>query len=81
MCALTAVEFDYTPDNVYQSYDDPSAISQPVRTSMALSFTELTPIFEGDYSAYDKSESIRDLSASIDENDRFDGLSDDDIGF
>ena len=81
ICALTAVEFDYTPDNVYQSYDDPSAISQPVRTSMALSFTELTPIFEGDYSAYDKSESIRDLSASIDENDRFDGLSDDDIGF
>jgi len=89
ICALTAVEFDYTPDNVYQSYDDPNAISQPIRTSMALSFTELTPIFEGDYSAYDKSESIRDLSAEFvpgptqfeDRTDNVPNMDEDDIGF
>ena len=89
ICALTAIEFDYTPDNVYQSYDDPNAISQPIRSSMALSFTELTPIFEGDYSAYDKSESIRDLSAEFipgptqfeDRTDNVPNMDEDDIGF
>ena len=49
ICALTACEVNYTPDNVYQSYDDPKAVSQPVKTIMTLSFTELTPIFASDY--------------------------------
>ena len=87
VCALTAVEFDYTPDNVYQSYDDPNAISQPIRTSMALSFTELTPILESDYSALDKSESVRDLSATRlsdsteDRNGNVPNMSEDDVGY
>jgi len=49
ICALTSCEINYTPEGVYQSYDDPNAVSMPVRTNMTLSFTELTPIFEQDY--------------------------------
>jgi hypothetical protein len=49
ICALTQCEINYTPDGVYQSYDDPSAGSSPVRTVMTMSFTELTPIFQDDY--------------------------------
>jgi hypothetical protein len=49
ICALTTCEVDYTPDGAYQSYDDPKAVSQPVKTIMTLSFTELTPIFASDY--------------------------------
>ena len=49
ICALTTCEVNYTPDGAYQSYDDPQAVSQPVKTIMTLSFTELTPIFASDY--------------------------------
>jgi len=49
ICALTACELNYTPEGVYQSYEDADAVSMPVRTNMTLSFTELTPIFEQDY--------------------------------
>lgn len=53
ICALTACEVNFTPEGVYQSYDDERAVSQPVRTTMTLSFTELTPIFESDYLSED----------------------------
>jgi hypothetical protein len=53
ICALTACEVNFTPEGVYQSYDDERAVSQPVRTTMTLSFTELTPIFESDYFSED----------------------------
>lgn len=49
ICALVACETNFTPDGVYQSYPDPYAGAQPVRTTMTLSFVELTPIFENDY--------------------------------
>ena len=49
ICALTQCEINYAPDNVYQSYEDSSAGSSPVRTVMNMSFTELTPIFQDDY--------------------------------
>jgi hypothetical protein len=49
ICALTTCEINYAPDGVYQSYEDASAGSSPVRTIMNLNFTELTPIFRGDY--------------------------------
>jgi len=49
ICALTACELNFTPEGVYQSYDDPEVTSMPVRTNMTLSFTELTPIFAQDY--------------------------------
>ena len=49
ICALTTCEINYAPDGVYQSYEDDSAGSSPVRTIMNLNFTELTPIFRSDY--------------------------------
>jgi len=49
LCALTTCQVDFTPDGLYQAYDDPAVISQPVRSSMTLGFTELTPIFHDDY--------------------------------
>ena len=49
LCALTTCQINFTPDNFYQAYDDPSVISQPVRSQMTLGFTELTPIFHDDY--------------------------------
>lgn len=75
ICALTACEVNYTPDGVYQSYDDPRAVSQPVKTIMTLSFTELTPIFASDY---DPSNSGNDPSVVDDLEVSFDP---DSIGF
>lgn len=54
ICALTQCEINYAPDNVYQSYEDSSAGSSPVRTVMTMSFTELTPIFQDDYLGKDE---------------------------
>ena len=53
ICALTTCELNFTPEGVYQSYDDRRVGSMPVRTNMTLSFTELTPIFEQDYNGLD----------------------------
>ena len=60
ICALTTCEVNYTPDGVYQSYDDPQAVSQPVKTIMTLSFTELTPIFASDYDPNSTEPSVAD---------------------
>ena len=60
ICALTTCEVNYTPDGVYQSYDDPRAVSQPVKTIMTLSFTELTPIFASDYDPNSTEPSVAD---------------------
>jgi len=49
ICALTQVSTNFTPENVYQSYADSRAVSNPVRSTMELAFTELTPIFAEDY--------------------------------
>tara|TARA_Y100001938_G_scaffold114407_1_gene157246 strand:+ start:139 stop:1716 length:1578 start_codon:yes stop_codon:yes gene_type:complete len=49
ICALTSVQIDFTPDGVYQSYEDEGAHSQPVRSTMKVDFSELTPIFANDY--------------------------------
>lgn len=49
ICALTQVSTNFTPENVYQSYADSNAVSNPVRSTMELAFTELTPIFAEDY--------------------------------
>ena len=49
ICALTQCSVNFTPENVYQSYEDTNAVSQPVRTTMELAFTELTPLFSEDY--------------------------------
>ena len=75
ICALTSVQIDFTPDGVFNSYEDSKAISMPVRSTMGLSFTELTPIFKDDYDPKSEDPSMIDagLNASganaIDEND------------
>ena len=82
MCALTNIGFNYTDGGVYQSYADSTTISQPVRTTMMLSFTELTPIFRDDYKLGE------DRTASTEDLLRFQGplmgtnkITDEDIGF
>jgi len=49
ICALTGCELDFAPSKTYQSYEDGTAVSMPPMIGMALSFTELTPIFSNDY--------------------------------
>ena len=91
LCALTSCQIDFTPDGSYQAYDDPSVISQPVRSQMTLGFTELIPIFWDDYES-DKGYkfSILDLQRSISEEGPKEGpretgsttvTSSDDIGY
>ena len=79
ICALTACEINFTPDNQYQSYEDPSAISMPVRSTMSLTFTELSPIFSNDYvDDGSPNPSVDDLGMLITgENE----INDNDIGF
>jgi len=67
MCALTTCQINFTPDGTYQAYDDPSVISQPVRSQMTLGFTELTPIFHDDYDMTSSRSSIFDLQRTISE--------------
>ena len=42
--ALTALKTDYAPNGYWAAYTD----SQPVALKLAMSFTELRPIYEGD---------------------------------
>ena len=76
ICALTSCEINYTPDNVYQAYEDESAGSSPVRTIMNLSFTELTPIFQDDYLGGDESMSDYELTGRPPEEDLFNDIYD-----
>ena len=81
ICACTSVEIDFTPDGVYQSYEDEGANSMPVRSTMKLDFNELTPIFANDYRFDDTNEddqSLRDLGMNITEENAF---TEDDLGF
>ena len=80
VCALTACQIDFTPDGTYQSYDDQDAISMPVRSTMGLTFNELTPIFKDDYTTEDKykDQSIVDLGSMIKGDD---AINEHDIGF
>tara|TARA_B100000945_G_scaffold85309_1_gene66193 strand:- start:774 stop:2345 length:1572 start_codon:yes stop_codon:yes gene_type:complete len=69
LCALTTCQINFTPDGVYQAYDDPSVISQPVRSQMTLGFTELTPIFHDDYDFTEGARaSILDLQRTVAED-------------
>ena len=80
ICALTACQIDFTPDGTYQSYDDQDGVSMPVRSTMGLTFNELTPIFKDDYTTDDKyrSQSIVDLDTMITGDD---AINEHDIGF
>ena len=64
ICALTSCQIDFTPDGTYQAYDDPSVISQPVRSMMTLGFTELSPIFWDDYEGSNRA-SVTELQSTI----------------
>lgn len=46
-CALTDMSMQYTNGGMYQSFTD----GQPAHMTMALSFTELEPVYENDYQA------------------------------
>ena len=83
ICALTSVQIDFTPDGVYQSYDDGAdgGVSQPVRSTMKVDFNELTPIFANDYNLNDGDEqdpSIEDLGLNVRGKNKF---TEDDLGF
>ena len=80
ICAVTSVEVDFTPDGVYQSYDDAKAISQPVRSVMGVTFNELTPIFANDYNAdmIEDDPSLKDIEANITGNN---AITESDLGF
>jgi len=45
VCALTDMKVNYTAENVYAVYDD----STPISMILDLSFQELVPIYEEDY--------------------------------
>lgn len=45
LCALTNCSVSYAPDGQWASYED----GQPISVTLGLSFTEIEPIFEGDY--------------------------------
>lgn len=45
-CALTSVNVNYTPGGKYMTYADGGSM---VQTTMSLSFTELEPIYQSDY--------------------------------
>ena len=47
--ALTDIKVNYTAENVYATYDD----STPISMILDLSFQEIQPIYEGDYSEGD----------------------------
>ena len=78
ICALTAVQVDFTPDGTYQSYSDTKAVSMPIRSTMGLTFSELTPIFRDDYSPNNEDPAITDLGLGVSGPDAID---DQDIGF
>ena len=77
ICACTSVEIDFTPDGVYQSYEDKDANSMPVRSTMKVTFNELTPIFANDYNDFEDP-SVKDLGLNVTGDNKF---TEDDLGF
>jgi len=49
LCALTNISVNYTGDGNFTTYQD----GAPISSMMTLSFTELTPVYNEDYEAYD----------------------------
>ena len=80
ICALTSCQIDFTPDGTYQSYDDSESVSMPVRSTMGLTFNELTPIFRDDYVPNSKfqDQSVKDLGTMVT---GIDAINEHDIGF
>jgi hypothetical protein len=50
-CALVSFNANYTADGFYAAFEDASAGgSQPISVTMQMGFTELTPVFNGEFS-------------------------------
>ena len=49
ICAMTKCAINYTPENLWMTYNDSAAGAMPVRSNMTCDFTELTPIFQDHY--------------------------------
>ena len=45
ICALTNMDVNYTGTGTYATYED----ATPVQVNMTLTFTELSPIYQEDY--------------------------------
>ena len=56
MCALTNVATNYTGDGTYATYTD----GAPISMGLNLTFSELTPIYNEDYEAYDVADDKQD---------------------
>ncbi len=80
ICALTNCAINFTPDGMYQAYDDPVAISQPIRSIMTLGFTELSPILADDYDTESARPSILALQDKVLEGGPLDQFFDDSSG-
>ena len=85
LCAMTSCEIDFTPDGVYQSYEDiqdngsGGGVSMPVRSSMKVTYNELTPIFANDYNLDEQLDpSIEDIKPNVTDTNKF---TEDDLGF
>ena len=83
ICALTTCQTNFTPEGVYQAYEDSKAGSMPVRSTMTLGFTELTPIFESDYLPEElgRDASTQDLFNSSIGDGSFEPIEPDDVAF
>ena len=51
LCALRNVSVNYTGDGTFATYQD----GAPISSMLTLQFTELTPIYNEDYGAYNDS--------------------------
>ena len=80
ICALTNCAINFTPDGMYQAYDDPVAISQPIRSIMTLGFTELSPILADDYDTEAARPSILALQDKVLDEGPLDQFFDDSTG-
>ena len=48
MCAITDVNVNYTPDNVYATFDSTGGLGSPVATELKISFMETKLVFSED---------------------------------
>ena len=48
MCAITDVNVNFTPDNVYATFDPSNGLGSPVATELKISFMETKLVFSED---------------------------------
>ncbi len=60
-CALTGTSINYSPEGAWAAYEG----GQPVSILMTLRFQELEPIYDTDYSTYNKGKNIRTTDTDL----------------